>query len=195
MWSNWGRVLVAGAIFLVIAIGMNLVITGPRERHIAKRLQAKGAAAGFVYWGPTWVEEFDAARMMERVESVSFSGNPVVIREVITDLDSLVGLESLEVNDFQITDADLQYLKVLATLKQLDLSNTRVTDAGLPHLQGLRNLESLNLLSTSVSDVGLQHLAQLTKLRSLDLENTLTTEGGRSSLRRALPNCTIVPDP
>ena len=82
-------------------------------------------------------------------------------------LKDLTNLETLVLNDTQITDVGLEHLKGLTKLKKLSLRNTRITDAGLVHLKGLTNLESLNCRSTQVTDKGVKKLQQ------------------------ALPNCTI----
>jgi hypothetical protein len=68
----------------------------------------------------------------------------------------------------QVTDASLEYLKVLTSLQKLDLGITRVTDAGMRHLKGLTSLQELNLHDTHVTDAGV------------------------NELKKALPNCTIV---
>ncbi len=46
-----------------------------------------------------------------------------------------------------------------------------------------------------MTDAGLIHLRGLTRLDYLDLADTQTTEAGRASLRRALPDCWILPEP
>jgi hypothetical protein len=43
-------------------------------------------------------------------------------------------------------------------LQSLDLQETNVTDAGLKHLRGLTQLDSLDLRKTKVTDAGVANL-------------------------------------
>jgi hypothetical protein len=115
-----------------------------------------------------------------------------------TGLRSLRGLTNLwqiKANDTQVTDAGLQELEQMTNLKYLDFYNTRVTNQGLKHLIHLKHLNELSLGRTQVDDAGLEYLKDLTGLRQLNLIETQTTPEGRASLRKALPNCKIEPQP
>jgi hypothetical protein len=52
----------------------------------------------------------------------------------------------------------LEHVKKLSGLQWLNLDGTQVTDAGLEHLKGLTSLESLLLRGTQVTDAGVAEL-------------------------------------
>lgn len=92
-------------------------------------------------------------------------------------VDAMLGLlaQQLGVNAEptpQVTDAELEHLKVMPEMQVLMLGNTQVSDAGLEHLAGLTNLTSLRLEGTRVTDAGLEHLQGMTRLESLCLSDT-----------------------
>jgi hypothetical protein len=70
-------------------------------------------------------------------------------------------------------DEDLKKLedfRNIDSLQYLDLEESDVTDAGLAYLKSFYNLKSLNLRTCSgVTDAGIEHLQALTNLESLDL--------------------------
>jgi WD40 repeat protein len=89
------------------------------------------------------------------------------------------------------TDFQLGFCKGLTRLDSLNLSEFRVRDAELKHLKELTALQSLDLSKTPVTDAGLKHLKELNTLQSLDLSGTKVTSAGVRKLRKALPRCSI----
>ena len=69
------------------------------------------------------------------------------------------GIERLDLNYFDVTDADLENLSGLRHLRELDLSHTRINGSGLKHLAGMTELRKLNLSYTQIDGSGLEHLA------------------------------------
>ena len=67
--------------------------------------------------------------------------------------------------------------------KWVDLNNTQVTDADLMHLKGMKNVEILTLMSTQVTDAGLEHLKGFTRLYCLSLAGTQVTDAGLRHLK------------
>ena len=90
----------------------------------------------------------------------------------------LPGLQGLTLRNTQINDAGLAHLQALTQLRWLNLKHTRVTDAGLAHLQGLTDLQALYLNDTKVTDAESPHLQGLTGLEELFLDNTKLTDAG-----------------
>lgn len=88
----------------------------------------------------------------------------------IPPLTGLSGLESLDLQDTQVSD--LTPLAVLNTLKSLNLRCTQVSE--LKPLVGLAALQSLDLVDTQVSD--LTPLSRLTTLKRLSLRGTLVSD-------------------
>ncbi len=72
------------------------------------------------------------------------------------------------------------------------LGGPQVTDDDLEHLKVLTQLKSLTLICSQVTDAGLEHLRGMTTLKVLDLEDTQVTNEGVKRLRQALPNCIII---
>lgn len=75
----------------------------------------------------------------------------------------------IDLNNTQVTDADLERLKNLTARQGIELNNTKLTDAGLQHLKDLTGLQYLYLNNTSVTDAGLESLKGLTTLQRLSL--------------------------
>ena len=95
-----------------------------------------------------------------------------------------------------ITDKQLTLLKPLTNLTGLHLErNPQVSDAAIPALLALPKLASLNLVGTSITDAGAAKLATLTELRAVYLWQTKVTPVGATTLRKALPDATILLGP
>jgi hypothetical protein len=101
-------------------------------------------------------------------------------------------LESLSLEQSQVTDAGLVCLRQLTRLRVLDLSKAPITDAGLTNLQGLKQLQWLSLRATQVTDSGLANLAGLARLETIILDDTRVTDAGCRELRQAIPKLNIV---
>jgi hypothetical protein len=100
-------------------------------------------------------------------------------------------VQQLNLAGTAITDAGLSHIAGLTAVAELHLENTKVTDAGLGHLRGWTNLTYLNLYNTSVTNAGLAQLHQLKNLKRLYLWQTKVTESGAADLKRALPDVVI----
>ena len=92
--------------------------------------------------------------------------------------DSRGYINTLFVNDTQITDNGLEKLKGLSSLEFLALNGTQITDGGLEHLKELTRLHTLWLANTQITDAGLEHLEGLTSLEVLTLDNTQISDAG-----------------
>ncbi len=68
----------------------------------------------------------------------------------------------------ELTNEDLQHLRVFPKLKSVSLGNSKISDVGVDSLKSLKQLHSLNLPAGAVSDPTLQ------------------------ALKKALPNCRIL---
>ena len=165
--------IVIGAVLVVVVYGM-LIVWMPyqREQRIARKIEAQGGDVAFQYAGPIWIPQSVQDRLpyLDRICRVCQLG-PTVPSDLLSELGSLNKLQYLHLGNTQVTDAVLEHLKGLTSLIWLDLNNTQVTDAGIEHLTGLTNLEGLNL------------------------DNTQVTAEGRATLRKALPDCLVEPDP
>lgn len=111
----------------------------------------------------------------------------------LEQLHSLTALRAIDLGGTQISDAGLESLREMVRLQSMSLDGTHIRDAGMEQLRAMVNLIFLDLSSTQIGDAGLEPLKALTNLRQLNLENTQTTEEGRAVLRKALPNCVVLP--
>jgi len=89
---------------------------------------------------------------------------------------------TLDLSRWQISDVDLESLKLGKNLTHLILTGTTVTNDGLAYLQGQTGLTTLLLDRTTVTDAGLQHLKGLSNLEILFLQNTAVTDAGLEHL-------------
>jgi len=166
--------------------------------------------------GPEWLHVLLGEGFFTKVYSVYLRGDAVKDAG-LEHLNALAQLEYLGLGYTQVTDASLKQLNGMARLSWLDLAGTRVTDAGLVHLQGLSQLAVLYLERTGIGDAGLDHFKGLTQLQLLNLSHTKATDSGLehlkglvhlkelylmgapvteegvAELRKALPDCHIVP--
>ena len=74
----------------------------------------------------------------------------------------------------------------------LNLQDYRITDSDLEKLKSAKELKILSLNNTAVTDAGVEHLKTMERLQSLDLQRTYISPEGVATLRRSLPNCEII---
>jgi hypothetical protein len=85
----------------------------------------------------------------------------------------------------------LKHIAQLEQLESLGLEQTNVTDDQLADLAGMERLRNLWLSGTAVSDAGLEHLKSVRSLQVLLLSDTLVSSEGAAKLRRTLPKCKV----
>ena len=82
-------------------------------------------------------------------------------------------------------------LAVLTNLEWLNLDNTNIDDFSLEYLKGMNKLTFLHLGSNSLTDEGLQHLTHLTNLKDLKVTRTDVTADGVAVLQKSLKDTAI----
>jgi internalin A len=153
-----------------------------------------------------------------QIIGVNLVGVRLPLREVFEALKKpgVDVLDSLDLSDTAIGDADLASLKGLTHLTRLVLDDTNIEGRGLIHLrdltelkdlrlgcptlievflvelEGLKKLEKLSLAKSHVSDEGARQLAQLVHLKELDLTETKVTSAGVAELQKSLTGCRIL---
>ena len=100
---------------------------------------------------------------------------------------------TINLNQTQVTDAELERLKAVEGLVSLQLHSAPITDKGLDTIGQLTSLKQLELSNTRITDKGLEKLAGLKNLERLYLHNTPVTREGVDALRGRLSGCTIRP--
>jgi hypothetical protein len=124
------------------------------------------------------------------VDTVSLDDSEVSDADLVF-LRDLPKLLFLQMDRTEITDAGLVHLEPLTHLDILSLNQTRVTDAGLSHLQLLTELNYLSLAMTQVTDAGLVHLRRMKRLGTLDLSGTKVTDAGVEKLQASHPGLLV----
>jgi hypothetical protein len=82
----------------------------------------------------------------------------------------LSGLETLQLYDENLTDAEISYLTTLTGLRHVEIvSGGDLTDRALEQLSRLPNLETLSISEISLSDRGLEHLSRIKSLKYLSV--------------------------
>jgi hypothetical protein len=99
-------------------------------------------------------------------------------------------LQTLYLNQTNVSDSGLEYLRRLTTLRDLGLYETRVTDKGLECLKGLTNLQDLTLSGNHITDAGLVTLKAMPGLHVLHLYGTALSETAIAELKRTNPRLT-----
>jgi internalin A len=131
----------------------------------------------------------DATTLREypNLQKLVLSGSRV--GKSLTVLSDLTQLRELELENTDITDAEMKSLAALSNLRVLNLAGCNITDEGLQQLKALTDLQSLNLNRTKIRGAGLASLTGLSKLETLSLQETelqaseITSLAGLSGLR------------
>lgn len=89
-------------------------------------------------------------RMIEERRYVQSLDEPT-----LAALESLTGLESLDLSRSLVTDGDLRRAARCPAIVSCNLAWTRLTDRGVQHLERLPNLAELDLTGTSISEATL----------------------------------------
>ena len=103
-------------------------------------------------------------------------------------LGKLSQVETLNLTQSNITDADVSILITMTGLKELNISNTSLSDAALGQLAKLENLEILRMENTrQINGVGLKAFIQkkqLSGLRCLYASSTPLSREGLSNVKK-----------
>ena len=161
------------------------------QKAVIKAIEKVG---GFVAWGPPnapgWLRDVFGNDFIGSVFSVNFN------QAEITDSDMehvkvFTHVRSVMVRSAKVTDTGLRNLEGLSQLQHLVLQ-VNVTDKGLEHIKGLSQLQMLILSGPQITDKGLEHIKGLSQLQMLTLSGPQITDEGVKKLQQELPNCQIV---
>lgn len=171
---NWGRLLIQwAAVACVTAFAISRYKeTGHRKQMDSALAAEKKAEAPIASHIPNTVLQPPELKELNLAESKQTDSK-------LSDLARFEGLskfENINLNDSDVTDSGLGYLKGSIKLHSLYLASTAVTDAGLVVLRELTNLRLLILAGTKISDPGLENVEGLLKLETLGLSRTAITD-------------------
>lgn len=198
--------------YLVVAFILFASVGLTWRHHLAKYVIRR--SGGRVYWGAQNPVMFgNRTRVVASALGpylvpsntyASFSDAPVKsggvafhgqdLERLRPHLESIHGLNHLNVWSRDFGDDDAKQLVGLTSLTGLALIDTKLTNAGVRSLSDLKQLTWLNLHGSSVTDDVVQPLLSFPSLRFLGLGGTQITDDGVRALRR-LPSLeeTIVP--
>ncbi len=157
--------------------------------HIKNLIKIQDLAGGIL----TTDEGLKHLSQMKQLQSLALN-NTQVTGSGLVHLPDPQKLVNLILQGSPVTDSGLQNVSKYTNLQVLYLRSTKITDAGLKHLEPLKQLKKLILERTRITDIGLKHLHDLKKLEDLDLRETKVTSQGIADLQKALPNCKIKSD-
>ncbi len=110
---------------------------------------------------------------------------------VFSHLQTLTFLH-LHGNRFKSPESAFHEIAKLTELQSLTIDNSNVSDAHVDALQELTALTWLSLSNTKISDVGLQQLNNLMQLTYLNVSRTSVTTGGARAFTDQHPHCKVV---
>ncbi|XP_057967331.1 uncharacterized protein LOC131157301 isoform X2 [Malania oleifera] len=112
--------------------------------------------------------------------ALSYFGQMPSLRVISLSNTKITGFIRLPSNELDSV-LSLTALESLSGLERLDLEETQVRDSSLYPLQCFQELRQLSLKSVSLTDLSLQHLSSLPKLTNLSLRDAVLTNGGLDS--------------
>jgi uncharacterized membrane protein len=98
----------------------------------------------------------------------------------------------LDLGNTPLNDKDVQQLNAFPNLSKLFLEQTNISDAGFKTIKPLKNLTYLNLYSCNITDKSIPILQQFKNLKTLYLWQTKFSDEGIESLKKEIPNLTII---
>lgn len=104
-------------------------------------------------------------------------------------------IENLDLQDTEITNDGIKYLKNLEFLQYLRLKgNTQLTDECIPYLTEINNLLNLQIQETSITEVGLKKLTVIKYMEMITIQvwNNNFTFDGLLKISCELPHCEIL---
>jgi hypothetical protein len=131
---------------------------------------------------PTFERDIKRAIQVEEEATAPWVGDPKN-DEDLKHIKTPEPLDSLFLDNAQITDAGLKSLEHATQLKALWLRYTRITDQGLSSLGKLPQLQSVFLDGDSITDAGLENLQGMTQLKGVSLDGTKITDAGLQRLQ------------
>lgn len=109
-------------------------------------------------------------------------------------LAQLDSVQTLSLNEVQLTTGMLKDVSGMDSLESLSLVNSAVTDDLLTELSDADQIRELSLSNNPITDTGLIHLENMQGLREIKLRRTAVTEAGVRGLADALPKTQVIYD-
>ncbi|GAA5096492.1 hypothetical protein GCM10023210_30310 [Chryseobacterium ginsengisoli] len=139
-------------------------------------------------------KELSYLKRFPNLISASFT-NSNLNDEGLAHVSNCSKIENLNLQDTEITNDGIKYLKNLKFLQYLRLKgNSQLTDECISHLLELENLLNLQIQETSITEDGLKKLTALKYMENITIQvqsNNYTFEG-LLKISSKLPDCEIL---
>lgn len=147
-------------------------------------------------WGESLnnFNELSYLNQFPNLTSASFT-NSNLNDEGLAHVSNCINIEDLDLQDTEITNNGIKYLKNLKFLKYLRLKdNLQLTDECVPYLTELENLLNLQIQETSITEDGLKKLTALRYMENIiiQVQNNNYTFEGLLKISSKLPDCEIL---
>jgi hypothetical protein len=131
---------------------------------------------------PEWLRNLIGEHYFVRVVTLNFEQTQTHDSDLEL-VKSLPHVRWLSLYHTPVTDEGMKHVGTLSELETLYFFDTRIGDEGLKHISGLRKLREIQCSSTPITDDGVAHLSGLTQLEVLFLGGTQVTDAGLKHLR------------
>ncbi len=138
-----GVLLAVTLVLVVIAVGLSVWVPYHREQVAIREIERLGGDVFTEQGGPDWLRGMGMVAL-DRVVAVHLRGVTSIGNDDLKHLSGFDSLESLWLDDTQISDAGLKHLSGLANLNYLSLKGTQVTDEGVESLK--KKLPDCNII-------------------------------------------------
>ncbi len=92
-------------------------------------------------------------------------------------------LKYLNISESTVVDRDLNLIGKIISLDELSLDNTSITDEGIKQINNLNQLNSLWLVNTNITDHAIETLLNLPRLTEIDVRGTRISADGLRRLK------------
>jgi hypothetical protein len=208
---------VAGIALGYVAWRVNVV---RNQRQVLAEIQKLNASISFVHNvtpprlppGPPWLRRILGEDFFYEVDQIAIF-NDRATDDTLARIASLSRCDSLIVRSNQITDVGMKHLLRIRKMRSLEIESPRVTVAGFERLRDFP-VEALHLRGANVDDTWMPQIARLRHVLYLSIRRTNVTDAGLAELRtatglrriftniqgdgveelkKALPNCQLLP--
>jgi hypothetical protein len=113
--------------------------------------------------------------IVEKLEALLLNMNEIDDR-LMEAVSHCVNLKRLELNETDLTDEQLKFVKPLAKMRGLSLAKTLITGPGLANCVGMKDLETLNVSGCSLKPGSLDWLPKMSKFNNINMTHCLASD-------------------
>lgn len=132
---------------------------------------------------------------LTRLTLLRLMHSPSVTDEGIKHLSPLWRMTHLDLGGCEVSGTCLKELHGMPELHALHLHSCPITNEALSDIPRRDTLSELGLANSRVTEAAVEQLEQFKALRQLNVEGTTISNDGLLRLKKALPQCHIMPEP